>query len=255
MNIFEIVANTIADTKASLWPGFAPELILSATILVLLVARMIQLDRIVRPFVIVLIGSLCALYYAFPLKYLLGAEILERHELFTGMLVYDSFSVYVRSLLLVFAVLFAIFTWLSGVPDREASTDFYCMFLGATVGMCLMATANHLLMIFLAVEMASVPSYALAATVKSRREASEAALKYSVYGAGAAGVMLYGISLLSRLIGQLSLAHDGHAIGRDAANNERFRENGVDVGGADDHGGVGLQAIRSAVSFLVSGRF
>ena len=53
-----------------------------------------------------------------------------------------------------------------------------------------MASANHLLMVFLAVEMASVPSYALAGMLKGRRLASEAALKYSVYGAGAAGVMI-----------------------------------------------------------------
>ena len=59
-----------------------------------------------------------------------------------------------------------------------------------------MVSANHLLMVFLAVEMASVPSYALVALMKRRCQASEAALKYAVYGAATAGVMLYGISLL-----------------------------------------------------------
>ena len=67
-----------------------------------------------------------------------------------------------------------------------------------------MATANHLLMVFMAVEMASVPSYVLAGMLKGRRLGSEAALKYSVYGAGAAGVMLYGISLIA---GLLNTAH------------------------------------------------
>ncbi len=205
MELFQAVANSIVNTKASLWPGFAPELILSVTILVLLTVRMLSLDRILRPFLIVLVGSLLALYYAFPLKYVLGTDVLVRQELFTGMLVYDAFSVYVRSILLVFAVLFAVFTSLTGVPDREGSTDFYCLVLGATIGMCLMATANHLLIVFLAVEMASVPSYALAATGKGRKEASEAALKYSMYGAGAAGVMLYGISLLAGMVGSAHL--------------------------------------------------
>ena len=64
-----------------------------------------------------------------------------------------------------------------------------------------MASANHLMTVFLAVEMASVPSYVLAGILKGRRRASEAALKYAVYGAGAAGVMLYGISLLAGLLG------------------------------------------------------
>jgi NADH-quinone oxidoreductase subunit N len=71
--------------------------------------------------------------------------------------------------------------------------------------MCLMASANHLLMLFMAVEMASVPSYALAGLLKGRKASSEAALKYAVYGAGAAGIMLYGISLLAGVLGTCHL--------------------------------------------------
>ncbi len=67
--------------------------------------------------------------------------------------------------------------------------------------MSLMASANHLLMVFIGVEMASLPSYALAGFLKGRRQSSEAALKYVVYGGGAAGVMLYGISLLAGKFG------------------------------------------------------
>jgi NADH-quinone oxidoreductase subunit N len=115
------------------------------------------------------------------------------------MLVYDGFTVFMRAILVLFLVMFIVFTKLSGIPDREDSADIYALVLGSTVGMCLMASANHLFVVFLAVEMASVPSYALAGLLKGRRKGSEAALKYSVYGAGAAGVMLYGISLLAGL--------------------------------------------------------
>lgn len=126
-------------------------------------------------------------------------------EIFDGLLVYDTLTVYFRSLLLVFAILFLVFTALSGIPDREDSVDFYTLVLGGTVGMCLMASANHLLIVFLGVEMASVPSYALAGMLKGRKSASEAALKYAVYGAGAAGVMLYGISLLAGALGSVHI--------------------------------------------------
>src|SRR5205809_558055 len=71
------------------------------------------------------------------------------------------------------------------------------LLLGAVVGMSLMASANHLMMVFIGVEMASLPSYALAGFLKGRRQSSEASLKYVVYGGGAAGVMLYGISLIA----------------------------------------------------------
>jgi NADH-quinone oxidoreductase subunit N len=71
--------------------------------------------------------------------------------------------------------------------------------------MCVMSSANHLLMVFLGVEMASLPSYALAGFLKGRRQSSEASLKYVVYGGGASGVMLYGISLLAGKFGTASM--------------------------------------------------
>ena len=78
----------------------------------------------------------------------------------------------------------------------------------------LMASANHLLMVFIGVEMASLPSYALAGFLKGRRQSSEAALKYVVYGGGAAGVMLYGISLLAGKFGTGYLPDLAAAIAR-----------------------------------------
>ena len=86
----------------------------------------------------------------------------QRMEIFTGMLVYDTFTVYMRSLLLLFLVLLVVLHQADGHPDREDAADIYTLVFGATLGMCLMVSANHLLMVFLAVEMASVPSYALA---------------------------------------------------------------------------------------------
>jgi NADH-quinone oxidoreductase subunit N len=125
--------------------------------------------------------------------------------LFTGLLVYDSLTAYVRLLLMGFLVLYILFTKVSEIPDREDGADFYTLVLGSTLGMCLMASANHLLMVFMAIEMASVPSYALAGLLKGRKASSEAALKYAVYGAGAAGIMLYGLSLLAGVLGTCHL--------------------------------------------------
>ncbi len=121
-----------------------------------------------------------------------------------GMLRFDGFTVFFRIFLLLFGALVIWLTALTGIPDREDSADFYVLLLGATLGMSLMASANHLLMVYIAVEMASLPSYALAGFLKGRRDASEASLKYVVYGAGASGVMLYGISLLA---GKYGTAH------------------------------------------------
>src|SRR5262249_28815906 len=129
-----------------------------------------------------------------------GAVPLERGGMVEpapkGMLRFDGFTVFFRMFLCGFAALTIWLTRLTGIPDAEDSPDFYVLLLGATLGMALMASANHLLMVYIAVEMASLPSYAMAGFLKGRREASEASLKYVVYGAGASGIMLYGISLL-----------------------------------------------------------
>jgi NADH-quinone oxidoreductase subunit N len=225
VNLHELVSQLIIDTKGAAGPLFAaptadsslraflPELVLCLTVLLLLAVRLPRWGRLIDTSWIALAGALAALFYAAPWVHLgavlSAAEAAEpaavtRMEIFTGMLVYDTFSVYVRSLLLAFAVLFVIFTKLSGIPDKDDGQDIYSLVLGATLGMCLMASANHLLMVFMSVEMASVPSYVLAGILKGRRQASEAALKYAVFGAGTAGVMLYGISLIA---GLLNTAH------------------------------------------------
>jgi NADH-quinone oxidoreductase subunit N len=224
VNLHDLVSQLIIDSKGaadvlmtpdSSLRAFLPELVICVTVLAMLLIRVFRAGRHVDMFWVALAGSIGALYFAAPwdhLRALLPSDptdpslptTVTRMEIFTGMLVYDTFSVFVRSVLFLFAILFVIFTRLSGIPDHEDSPDIYTLVLGATLGMCLMASANHLLMVFMAVEMASVPSYVLAGILKGRRQASEAALKYAVFGAGAAGVMLYGISLVS---GLLNTAH------------------------------------------------
>src|SRR5690242_12392099 len=195
----------MSDTLRTSLPRFVPELIICVTIVVMLVAQIVPLLRRIDPFILALVGSLAAFYYAIPEGGIASIAGVPRQELFTGMLVYDSMTVFFRLFLMAFAFWFIILVRLTGLADRQDGQDFYTLLLGATLGMCLMASANHLMTVFLGVEMASVPSYVLAGILKGRRRASEAALKYAVFGAGAAGVMLYGISLLAGLLGTAHL--------------------------------------------------
>ncbi len=202
-----IVDSLLRDTAISL-PAFRTELTLCATVVLMLVVRTFRGGHRIDAFLIALAGSLVGLWFALPWAQpasLLHDGHVVRHELFTGMLVYDSFTLFFRAFLMFFAAAFIVLTRLTGIPDREDGPDFYSLLLGATLGMCIMASANHLLTIFLGVEMASVPSYALAGMLKGRRKSSEAALKYSIYGAGAAGIMLYGVSLLAGVLGSCHL--------------------------------------------------
>jgi NADH-quinone oxidoreductase subunit N len=177
--------------------NFAPELILSVAISLMLLLRLFDGLKRVHMGAIALAATVTALAASF---YQWGASE-PVPDTFTGMLVYDYLSVFMKMFLYGFGALVIWLSLLTGIPDREDSADFYTLLLGALIGMSIMASANHLLMIFIGVEMASLPSYALAGFLKGKRKSSEAALKYVVYGGGASGVMLYGISLLAGRFG------------------------------------------------------
>ena len=200
MTLNDLINSLSADTIKSLWL-YLPELALVTTIVLILLFKVVRVTSGIDSYYIALVGSAVGLWFAIAAL----RNPPPTSEAFTGMLIFDTFGSYIRLVLLAFAVIFCIFTRISGIPDREAATDFYPLMLGATLGMCMMASANHLLVVFLGVEMASVPSYALAGALKGRRKSSEAALKYAIYGAGAAGVMLYGISLLAGVIGSVHI--------------------------------------------------
>jgi NADH-quinone oxidoreductase subunit N len=189
--------------------AFLPELILCVTIVALLLIRLFKaFDGLHLGWVALVLTALALVVSIGQWREMFGLlspnqfrEAFGSYNLFTGLLVYDNFTVFLRMFLLSFTTLVIWLSLLTGIPDREDSADFYCLLLGATLGMSIMASANHLLMVYLGVEMASLPSYALAGFLKGRRASSEAALKYVVYGGGASGIMLYGISLLAGKFG------------------------------------------------------
>ena len=195
--------------------AFLPELILCATVVGMLLARLLTtFSRIHLGWFALVMSTL-----AFASAAWLWPAVDDRGGLaapdhwFSGLLVFDTFGLYFRLFLLAFLCFSLWLSLATGIPDREDSADYITLLVGGSLGMMLMASANHLLMLFVAVEMASVPSYALAGFLKGKRQGSEAALKYVVYGASAAGVMLYGISLICGAYGSGSFPVIAKAIG------------------------------------------
>jgi len=197
LNKMDALQSDLLDSSIA----FLPELILCSAIVLLLLLRLFRaLDHWHLGWVS-LAFTLCALYMSERQWDETTSNQLTALPIFTGLLSYDTFTVFLRLFLLSFTALIIILSLLTGIPDREDSADFHCLLLGATLGMMIMVSANHLLMVYIGVEMASLPSYALAGFLKGRRQSSEASLKYVVYGGGASGVMLYGISLLAGKFG------------------------------------------------------
>ncbi|MAG92616.1 MAG: hypothetical protein CMJ48_02520 [Planctomycetaceae bacterium] len=205
MKFESLLDKLIADTTQTSLQHFSPELAICATIVALLLVRLFNAERWLPSYWVALAGSLVGFILVFEQFMEFKAGTAVAGEYFTGLLVYDQFAVFFRLFLLLFLILVVSLTVICGIPDDEDAPDFYTLLLGSTIGMLLMPGANSLLMLFLAIEMASVPSYVLVGFLKGRKQSSEAALKYVVYGAGAAGVMLYGISLLAGLTGTTNL--------------------------------------------------
>ncbi len=83
--------------------------------------------------------------------------------------------------------------------------EYYVLGLFGVAGMMVMASASHLLTIYLGLELMSLCLYAMIAFYRDDKLATEAAMKYFVLGALASSVLLYGMSLLYGLTGSLEL--------------------------------------------------
>ncbi|MHB2036564.1 MAG: NADH-quinone oxidoreductase subunit N [Nitrososphaerales archaeon] len=109
------------------------------------------------------------------------------------------------SILFGLAVLSASFlvglTATSYMKDSPNISTFYSLLVFSTVGALLLTFATDLLMMFVAWELMSIPSYVLTGFRKKSPESNEASVKYFIISAFASGVLLYGISLIYLLTG------------------------------------------------------
>jgi NADH-quinone oxidoreductase subunit N len=90
--------------------------------------------------------------------------------------------------------------------------EFFVLVLFATLGMMVMISANHLLTLYLGLELLTLALYAMVALQRDSAAATEAAMKYFVLGALASGMLLYGMSMLYGATGTLGIAQLAEAI-------------------------------------------
>jgi len=121
-------------------------------------------------------------------------------------------AVKVDTVALFFTAIFASVTALVVVAahdyfaDHDSPAAFYSLTLFAATGMSLLAAANSLAVVFIALEMVSLPSYVLVAYLKHDRGSVEAGLKYFLVGALSSAILVFGISLVYAATGSLIFA-------------------------------------------------
>ncbi len=184
-----------------------PETVLTVTVLVALIADLIFRRSTVIVSGLVLIGLAVA-------GVLVLGQVHVSTSIFTGMLAVDPFAWFFKLVILLSAMLIVVFS----LGFTELNTggrkvgEYYALLVALTLGLMLMAGANNLLMMYLAIELSSLSSYILSGYTREAPDSSEASLKYVIYGALSSGLMLYGISMLYGLTNTLGFAEINAAL-------------------------------------------
>ncbi len=124
---------------------------------------------------------------------------------FKNMAVVDGFSVFLSSLFLVcgIAAIGLAYDYLKRMDIERG--EYYPLLMLSVSGMMLMPHANDLLVVFLALELLSIPLYVMAGFAQPKIESEEASLKYFLLGTFSAAFVLYGVALIFGATGHTSL--------------------------------------------------
>ena len=168
-----------------------PELVLTiGSLLTLMLGTFLGQDKALRPLTYVAVGILGIAAWA--VLQAPAATVVA----FDGLYITDSFSTFLKILIIAAAAV----SMLLALPYLDGSTtgrfEYPVLLMLATLGMCMMVSANDMLSLYVGLELQSLAAYVLAAFHRGESKSSEAGLKYFVLGALASGILLYGISLV-----------------------------------------------------------
>jgi NADH-quinone oxidoreductase subunit N len=190
--------------------ALAPELtVLTAALLVLLVELFLPGDRkrFVNP--LAAVGVLGGLAWVAALA-VDGSE----RAAFGRMFVVDPYALLFKAFFLGTAlfVLFVSFRYFTEI--RTYQGEYYFLLLSAFLGAMLMASARDLVMIFVALELVSVPGFVMAGLRKFDLRSNEGSLKFFIIGVLSVAVLLFGLSIVYGYTGTTDLAGVAAALSR-----------------------------------------
>ncbi|HVM13457.1 MAG TPA: NADH-quinone oxidoreductase subunit N [Egibacteraceae bacterium] len=183
------------------WFALAPELTLLAAALAVLFGDLVwegTRKRLVNP--VALVGVLGALAWVVAL-----AVDGQTRRAFGNMFVVDNYALLFKAFFLVTAafVLLVSYRYLTSI--RTYQGEYYFLVLAAFSGMLLMPSARDLVMIFIALELVSVPGFVMAGLRKFDLRSNEGALKFFLIGVLSVAVLLFGLSIVYGFTGTTDL--------------------------------------------------
>lgn len=189
------------------WPAVAPVVALGVTVVVAVMLRsLVRRAAWVDDAVITL--SLVGLAVAGGFVVVQWREVSAdgAYQAVAGAVAVDGFAVFVGGVVLAAAAASVLLSrsYLRTVGLAHGS-EYLVLLLCSAIGMLVMAGANDLLVVFVALEVLSIPLYLLTAFDRRRRASLEGGMKYFVLGSFASAVFLYGVALTYGATGSTSL--------------------------------------------------
>ncbi|MGQ0752462.1 MAG: NADH-quinone oxidoreductase subunit NuoN [Betaproteobacteria bacterium] len=184
---------------APLWPAY-PELFLLGMVCLILIVDLFVSDG--RRIVTYALTQL-ALAGAIAITWL--TLRIEPAYTFSGMFVDDVMSDVLKMLLYLGVMVILVYSRAYLAARGMFRGEFFVLALCSTLGMMIMISANHLLTLYLGLELMTLALYAMVALQRDSATATEAAMKYFVLGALASGMLLYGMSMLYGATGTLEI--------------------------------------------------
>ena len=133
---------------------------------------------------------------------------------FGGGFVVDAFALYFK-LIVAGSAFFAILAAARWSGYTGDAGEYLTLILSVVLGSILLVSMRDLFGLFLAIELATIPSYAMVAFDRTRRESAEGGMKYLITGVIASSVLLYGIVLIYGVSGSAELADVAQAFSAD----------------------------------------
>ncbi len=168
----------------------APEIFLALAAMALLMLGVFRGDQSTR-----LLCWLAVASFAIALLIVLQAPA-ERSVAFAGMYVADSFTAFVKAMVLIASAAGLIMSMGYIRDEGMARFEYPVLFVLAALGMMMMISANDLIALYMGIELQSLALYVIAAFQRDSLRSTEAGLKYFVLGALSSGMLLYGCSLI-----------------------------------------------------------
>lgn len=115
---------------------------------------------------------------------------------FMGLFIADNYSLFFKQLFILGMIFVVLFSLDYAQKFLRYRGEFYTILLSALLGMCVMASANDFITLFVGLELMTISFYILVGFRMDKTASGEAAVKYLLVGSASTAVMLYGISLI-----------------------------------------------------------